>query len=184
VVKDEHDQMVAKELSLLTAKAELIALNCSETQLTRAKQLAAEYAPKFEVEPDQVIPISAKLESELASLGEDDQKAYLADLGLQESGLERLIQAAYHTLGLQSFLTAGEKEVRAWTIHQGDTAPEAAGEIHTDFIKKFIRANVASYSDFVAVGGWKGVRDNGKLRQEGRDYVMQPDDVVEFMIGS
>jgi hypothetical protein len=116
-------------------------------------------------------------------LGEADQRAYLEDLGVKQSGLERLIAKGYELLGLQSFLTAGEKEVRAWTIKAGTTAPQAAGTIHTDFEKHFIKAKVASYADFVELGGWSGLKTAGKVRQEGRDYVMQPDDVVEFMIG-
>jgi ribosome-binding ATPase YchF (GTP1/OBG family) len=131
-----------------------------------------------------VVVISAKVESELSALGEDDQALFLSELGVEQSGLERLIGAAYDTLGLQSFLTAGEKEVRAWTIRKGANAVEAAGEIHTDFMKKFIRANIANYQDFLEHNGWKGVKESGKMRTEGRDYIMQDGDVVEFMIGT
>ena len=182
VIHDESDALVAKELSLLTAKPELFVINVDEAVVSDAA-LGAKYATQLAVRPDQVVIISAKIESELSSLSEEDQVAYLADLGLKESGLTRLIRAAYQTLGLQSFLTAGEQEVRAWTVRKSANAVEASGEIHTDFMKKFIRANIASYDDFVACGGWKGVKENGKLRIEGRDYIMQEGDVVEFMIG-
>lgn len=176
-------QAVAKELGLLTAKPEIVALNVDEAALADTATLTQEYATTLQIKPKQIVVISAKIESELSSLSQEDQVAYMKELGIEKSGLERLAEVAYTTLGLQSFLTAGEKEVRAWTIRNGTTAPEAAGAIHTDFLKKFIKANVASYDDFVTYGGWKGVRENGKLRQEGRDYLMQPDDVVEFAIG-
>jgi ribosome-binding ATPase len=183
-IASDDDRLAAKQLSLLTAKPELFAVNVDETQLKDAPAIRAEYAKKLSVQEAQVVVISAKVESELASLSDEDQELFLADLGVSESGLQRLIQAAYKTLGLQSFLTAGEKEVRAWTVRSGANAVEAAGEIHTDFMKKFIRANIASYADFIALGGWKGVKEQGKLRIEGRDYIMKNDDVVEFMIGS
>ena len=184
VVTDEEEAAFAKTLSLLTAKAELFVINVDEGQIKEESAKVEEWVKLLQVHEEQVVVICAKIESELASLSEEDQRAYLADLGLSESGLARLIRAAYRTLGLQSFLTAGEQEVRAWTIRRGATAVEAAGEIHTDFIKKFIRANIAHYADFLQFGGWKGVKENGKLRIEGRDYVMQEGDVVEFMIGS
>jgi ribosome-binding ATPase len=183
VMTDHDDELVAKELSLLTAKKELFVINVDETEVGNAA-LNAQWAQSLGVKPEQVIIVSAKIESELSSLSEEDQQAYLADLGLKESGLSRLIKAAYETLGLQSFLTAGEQEVRAWTVRKGANAVEASGEIHTDFMKKFIRANVTSYRDFLEFKGWKGVKENGKLRQEGRDYIMQEGDIVEFMIGS
>lgn len=177
------DRLFAKELSLLTAKPELFAVNVSEQDVGQHQQLRQRFATDLGVHPDQVIVISAKIESELSSLASEDQQLFLSELGLTESGLDRLISSAYKTLGLQSFLTAGEKEVRAWTVRAGASAVEAAGEIHTDFMKKFIKANIAHYQDFVAAGGWKAVRELGKMRQEGRDYVMQEGDVVEFMIG-
>lgn len=179
----EDNVLLAKEFSLLTAKPELIALNVSETDMNRTVELQEQYAALLGVVAEKIVVISAKLEAELADLSQEEKNEYLADLGISQSGLERLIQSAYLNLGLQSFYTAGEKEVRAWTIPQGTTAPLAAGTIHTDFTKHFIKANVASFTDFVAQNGWKGVRENGKLRQEGKDYLMKPDDVVEFMIG-
>ncbi len=120
---------------------------------------------------------------EPTTLSEEEQQEFLQELGLEESGLERLARVAYEALALQSFLTAGEIEVRAWTIPQGTLAPVAAGVIHTDFEKKFIKANVASFEDFVEYGGWKGVKEVGKMRMEGRDYPMQDGDIVEFLIG-
>lgn len=184
IAADPKMAQTAQELNLLSAKPEIIALNVDEDAITTTQKEVGTWATKLQVTPEQIVVISAKIESELAALSAEDQQAYLHDLGLEQSGLERLAQVAYHTLKLQSFLTAGEMEVRAWTIHQGMTAPEAAGVIHTDFTKKFIKALVADYADFIALGGWKGVREQGKLRQEGRDYVMQEGDVVEFAIGA
>ena len=131
---------------------------------------------------EKVIPVCAKIEFELSELPSLDKVAYLADLGVDHSGLERVIQKAYETLKLQSYYTAGVKEARAWTIHQGDRAPQAAAAIHTDFEKGFIMADIVSYNDFVAYDGWLSAKTAGKLRQEGKEYVMRPDDVVEFKI--
>lgn len=182
-LKNELIARTAQELCLLSAKPEVFALNVDESDLANAEAITRDYAAKLSVPTEQIVVISAKIESELASLSDEDQRAYLADLGMSESGLERLAKVAYRTLKLQSFLTAGEKEVRAWTIHQGMTAPEAAGVIHTDFTKNFIKAHVVSYADYVQLGGLKAAREAGKLRQEGRDYVMQEGDVVEFAVG-
>lgn len=183
--REEMEVLVAKELCLLTAKPELFVLNVSEAQLKAGVDtLSKSFAQDLQVPVAKVVVMCAQVESELSSLDEADQQLYLQDLGLEKSGLDRLITAAYRLLGLQSFLTAGEKEVRAWTIKRGTTAPEAAGVIHTDFQKKFIMAKVASYADFVAHKGWKELKVIGKVRQEGREYVMQEGDVVEFMIGS
>jgi GTP-binding protein YchF len=184
ILSSVEEREVAKELGLLTAKACLFVLNVSEEDLKTADALRTKYAAELKTPESSIVVISAAIESELAALSEEDQQVFMQDLGVKESGLERLIKSAYATLGLQSFLTAGEKEVRAWTVRVGATAVEAAGEIHTDFIKKFIKANIAHFEDYVACGGWKGVRDAGKLRQEGRDYIMQDGDVVEFAIGA
>ncbi len=132
---------------------------------------------------DGKIRICAKMEAELAELSEEEQKKYLEALGIGQSGLEQLITKAFDILGLQTFLTAGEKEVRAWTIHKGTKAPQAAGVIHTDFEKHFIKAECVNFEDFVTLGGWPNCRQAGKVRQEGRDYVMQENDVVEFKVG-
>lgn len=182
----DDEKVVAKELNLLTAKPEIFAVNVDEGELgvKSAPSSVAEIARMLAVDPTSVVVISAKIESELSSLGEEDQKCYMQELGIEKSGLERLAETAYRTLGLQSFLTAGELEVRAWTIKKGTTAPEAAGVIHTDFTKKFIKAQVSSYEDFVTLSGWKGVKEAGKMRIEGKEYCMQDGDIVEFMIGS
>jgi len=173
----------AKELNLLTSKPEIFVLNIDEDILKEELTKVSQWAKTLSVKTEQIVLVSAKIESEIAVLSTEDQELYLAELGLTESGLERLAKVAYQTLKLQSFLTAGEKEVRAWTIKQGMTAPQAAGVIHTDFEKHFITARVANYDDFVNLKGWTGLKDAGKIRQEGRDYVMQESDVVEFMIG-
>ena len=161
----------------------LIALNVDEEDLRNEMEIERKYAQELGVNQDQVIAISAKIESELAELSEGDQGEYLKNLGLQTSSLERLIQKAFKTLGLITFLTAGEKEVRAWTIKEGTSAVDAAGVIHTDFIKNFIKADVCDFNDFVSLGGWKLARDAGRVRSEGRDYLMRDGDVVEFRIG-
>ena len=130
------------------------------------------------------LPISIKLESEIMEMAPEDQQLFLEELGLKQSGLDRLIAKCYELLNLITFLTTGEKETRAWTITRGTEAPQAAGVIHTDFEKGFIRAEVISYEDFVAHGGEAGARDNGKLRVEGKDYVMQDGDVSHFRVST
>ena len=172
ILLTNEERELAADLFLLTMKKEIKVLNVGEND------------PRLrEYFGDEVI-ISAKIEAELSMLAETDAKAYMEELGIKESGLDKLIRKAYETLGKISFLTAGEIEARAWTIDKGMKAPAAAGVIHTDFTKKFIKARVTSYEDFLRYGGWKGVAENGKLRMEGRDYVMADGDVVEFMIGS
>jgi ribosome-binding ATPase YchF (GTP1/OBG family) len=173
-----------ENLPLFSKKPILVVLNVDEKELIRSRELETRFAKELGVNEEQVIIISAKTESELSELSPEDQQVYMQDLGIEKSGLERLIQKAFATLGLQTFLTAGEKEVRAWTIKSGINAQEAAGVIHTDFIKKFIKADVVGFDDFVANGGWKNCRELGKVRVEGRDYIMQDGDVVEFKIGA
>lgn len=179
---DEH-RLLAKELGLITSKPEFVGLNVSEDQMTDTANITSQYADLLGLPAEKLVVFSAKLEADLAELADEERAMYLEELGITQSGLERLIQHAYATLHLQSFYTAGEKEVRAWTITAGMTAPEAAGVIHTDFTKHFIKAMVCNFTDFVTLDGWKAAKDAGKVRQEGCDYVMQPDDVVEFMIG-
>ncbi len=171
-------------LPLFSKKPFLIILNVDEKDLKNASELENKYSQELGVEKDQIVVICAKTESELSELSEDDQKVYMQDLGIEKSGLERLIQKAFSTLGLITFLTVGEKEVRAWTIPVGISAQNAAGVIHTDFIKKFIKADICDFESFVEFKGWKGSRENGKVRSEGRDYIMKDGDVVEFKIGS
>ncbi|AKM83402.1 hypothetical protein A2422_04295 [Candidatus Woesebacteria bacterium RIFOXYC1_FULL_31_51] len=184
---ENHEKKKNKDiesLPLFSKKPILIVLNIDEKDLVKAEELEGEYATKLGVLKDQVVAVSAKVESELSELSEDDQKSYLSDLGVKNSGLERLIQKAFKTLGLITFLTAGEKEVRAWTIKDGITAQEASGVIHTDFMNKFIKADICNFNDFIENNGWKNVRELGKVRSEGRDYIVKDGDVVEFKIGS
>lgn len=180
----DEEQKVARELGLLTSKKILYVINVDEAVVGNQTEETKKYAELLSVPEDQIVIISAKIESEVSVLAEEDAQLFLEELGLQTSGLERLIQKAFHYLDLQTYLTAGELEVRAWTITKGTKAPQAAGVIHTDFEKKFIKAKVVSYQDFVELGGWKGTKEKGKQRLEGKDYVMQSDDIVEFMIGA
>lgn len=180
----EEEAKIAKQLSLLTSKPIMVVLNVDEKDLKNAHDIEVEFAEKLKLNPDQIVVICAKTEAELADLSPEDQKIYMEDLGIKKSGLERLIQKAFKTLGLITFLTAGEKEVRAWTIPVGITAQDAAGVIHTDFIKKFIKADIVDFDEFIICGGWKGAREAGKARSEGRDYIMNDGDVTEFKIGA
>ena len=170
---DEEKESI-KDFQLLTMKPVIYVANVSEDELKK----------EINIDGEKVFPISAKIESELSSLSDAEQKAYFKELGLEAPGLDRLIQLAYKTLGLISFLTAGEKEVRAWTITKGTLAPQAAGVIHTDFKKGFIKADVVSFADFVALGGWQKAREVGKVRMEGREYMMRDGDVVEFKVNA
>ena len=178
-----HDKL--DNLDSLTAKPVIYLFNVDENTLTDAnrqtelRQLASR-ATGQPTDNVQAVFVCAELESEIRALSEVEAAELLADYGITESGLDKLIKAAYATLGLQSFLTAGEKEVRAWTIHQGWTAPQAAGVIHSDFERGFIAAQVVSYNDLVQYGSEAAARAAGKVRTEGKTYVMQPDDVVEF----
>ena len=170
-------------LQLLTLKPVLYAANVTDAELhgeegPHVKALRAAIAKDHE--PAEVVTFSAKIEGELADLAPEDRADFLASLGLESAGLDRLIRAGYHLLGLQTYFTAGEKEVRAWTIHHGDTAPKAAGVIHTDFERGFIRAETASYADFIANEGWKGAREKGVVRSEGKEYVVQDGDLMLF----
>ncbi len=176
---DEEKELV-KPLCLLTIKPAMYVGNVLEDGFENNPHLdrLREYAAK---EGAPVVALCAKIEAELADLDDEDKKAFLADLGLDEPGLNRLIRAGYELLGLQTYFTAGVKEVRAWTIHKGDTAPKAAGVIHTDFEKGFIRAQTISYEDFIACGGEAGAKEKGKMRVEGKDYVVQDGDVMHFL---
>ncbi|MBI2285506.1 redox-regulated ATPase YchF, partial [Candidatus Saccharibacteria bacterium] len=172
-IEQEH----IADLFLLTAKPVIYVFNLDDKSLQEGPlQKQVEEL----VRPANAIFVSAKLESELRGLDETDRVEFLESYGQKESGLVQLIHAAYDTLELQSFLTAGEKEVRAWTISRGTTAREAAGVIHTDFARGFIAAQVVDYYDLIEAGSLVAARSVGKVRTEGRDYIMQPDDVVEF----
>ncbi|MDI6749633.1 MAG: redox-regulated ATPase YchF [Rhodocyclaceae bacterium] len=176
--KEERGNL--RQFFLLTAKPVLYAANVKEDGFTNNPFLDAviEHAAK---EGADVVPICAAIEAEIADLSDEDKQVFLADMGMTEPGLNRLIRAAYHLLGLQTYFTAGVKEVRAWTIHQGDTAPQAAGVIHSDFERGFIRAQTISYEDFIAYGGEQGAKDAGKMRAEGKDYVVKDGDVMNFL---
>ncbi|AMW04646.1 redox-regulated ATPase YchF [Gemmatimonas phototrophica] len=168
-------------MQLLTAKPVLYAANVTDEELsgeegTYLKALREAVAG----EHAEVVPFSAKIESELSELPADERAEFLASLGIESAGLDRLIRAGYSLLGLDTYFTAGEQEVRAWTIHKGDTAPKAAAVIHTDFEKGFIRAETASFADFVSLGGWKGAKEKGAVRSEGKEYVVQDGDVLLF----
>lgn len=180
----DEEMKEVKQLSLLTSKPILIALNVAESDLGNAEGLERKYSEEFGVEYDQVIAISAKVEEELSSLSIEEAQEYLKELGVTQSGLERLIKKAFSTLGLITFLTAGEKEVRAWTLPADNTAVSASGVIHTDFMKKFIKADVVTFENYVEFGGEKKARELGKVRQEGRDYIVKDGDVIEFKIGA
>lgn len=165
----DEELLMVKQMGLLSTKPVIKVYNVDEDRANESRE-------------DGVV-ISAQIEADLAGLGEVEQKEYLASIGLEKPGLERLVQRAFDLLGLQTFLTAGVKEARAWTIVKGATAPEAAGVIHTDFEKNFIKADVVNWQDFVQFGGWTRAREMGKVRLEGREYVMQDGDVVEFKVG-
>ncbi|GHD81782.1 redox-regulated ATPase YchF [Vogesella fluminis] len=177
---DADELALLKPLCLLTIKPAMYVANVAEDgfdnnpHLDKLKELAAaEGAP--------VVALCAAIESEIADLDDADKAEFLADMGLEEPGLNRLIRTGYKLLGLQTYFTAGVKEVRAWTIHVGDTAPQAAGVIHTDFERGFIRAQTISYADFVAYGGEAKAKEAGKMRAEGKDYVVQDGDVLNFL---
>jgi GTP-binding protein YchF len=174
---------VLAPLALLTAKPVLYAANVTDAELTGEEGpyvRALREAIAASGEHAEIVPFSAKIEAELAELPPEDRADFLASLGLESAGLDRLIRAGYHLLGLQTYFTAGEQEVRAWTIHAGDTAPKAAAVIHTDFERGFIRAETVSYPEFVANGGWKGAREKGVVRSEGKEYVVKDGDVMLF----
>jgi len=171
----DDEKLLLKEFFLLTAKPYFVVANVSESVYKNIDNW------NLKIENFQcVVPVSAKIEYELSELPPEDQKNFLNELGVSESGLQRVIQKAYETLGLQSYYTAGVKETRAWTIKKGSSAPQAAGVIHTDFERGFIMAEIVSYDDFVKYHGWAGAKEAGRLRHEGKDYIMQSDDIVEF----
>ncbi|MDA8274119.1 MAG: redox-regulated ATPase YchF [Actinomycetota bacterium] len=173
----EVDAGVLADLHLLTAKPVVTVFNVDEASMGDA-ELAARLAAL--VAPAESVVLCAQLEAEVSRLEPDDAAELLASYGQRESGLDQLARVGFRVLGLQTFLTAGEKEVRAWTIHAGDTAPKAAGVIHTDFERGFIKAEVVSYDDLVAAGSLAAARSAGKVRLEGKEYVMREGDVVEF----
>ena len=177
------EKAVLAPLTLLTVKPVLYAANVSDAELSgeEGQHLKAlREAVKKSGEQAEVVPFSAKIEAELAELPPEDRADFLSSLGLESAGLDRLIRAGYRLLGLETYFTAGEQEVRAWTIHRGDTAPKAAAVIHTDFERGFIRAETVSYDAFVGNEGWKGAREKGVVRSEGKEYVVHDGDVLLF----
>jgi len=173
--KEEH--AVLRPLFLLTMKPTMYVANVAEKGSKDLLDRVKAYAAK---EKAPVVEISAAIESQIADMSDEDKKVFLDDMGMKEPGLNRVIRAAYALLGLQTYFTAGPKEVRAWTVRAGATAPQAAGVIHTDFERGFIRAEVASYEDFVAHKGEQGAKEAGKLRLEGKDYAVRDGDVIHF----
>jgi GTP-binding protein YchF len=186
VTPTEEEASSYRAFNLLTTKPVLYAANVAESDIMEGNQHvdALKAALARDNETAEVVTFSAKVEAELAELPPEDRIDFLESLGLTESGLDRLAHAAYHLLGLQSYFTAGEKEVRAWTVHRGDKAPVAAGVIHSDFEKGFIRAETVAYGEFVRVGGWKPAREQGLARAEGKEYVVQDGDVMLFRFTS
>ena len=175
----KEEQANLKPFCLITAKPTLYAANVDEKGFTNNPLLAAVEAHAAK-EKAPVVAFCAAMEAEIADLPDEDKAVFLADMGLEEPGLNRVIRAGYQLLGLQTYFTAGVKEVRAWTIHAGDTAPQAAGVIHTDFEHGFIRAEVISFADFIACKGEQGAKEAGKMRLEGKDYVVHDGDVMHF----
>jgi GTP-binding protein YchF len=178
--KDHEEQMTLQRAQLLTAKPVLYVCNVDEAHAASGNAHSKRVFERAAEEGAKAVVISAAIEAEIATLPADEREAFLADLGLHETGLNRMIHASYELLGLITFYTAGPKEARAWTVHRGAKAPEAAGEIHTDFERGFIRAETISYDDYLRYGGETGARDAGKLRSEGKDYVVQDGDVMLF----
>ncbi|MBT6068263.1 redox-regulated ATPase YchF [Candidatus Peregrinibacteria bacterium] len=176
----EDEQEMLKDLHMLTAKPIIYVVNVAEHEITEFDISKVRNVLGL---PDKsrVVPISAKIEEELMQLPEEDAADFLKEYGLEEPGLNRLIQEGYDTLGLHTYFTAGVKEVRAWTVRKGAAAPEAAGKIHTDFEKGFIRAEVSAYEDYIAHKGEKGARDAGKLRSEGKEYIVSDGDIMHFL---
>jgi GTP-binding protein YchF len=176
---DAAERPLLRELHLITAKPLMYVANVAENGFRDNPYLAA-VEERAAIEGADVVPVCAAIESEIAQLEPEERLAFLEELGLHEPGLDRVIRAAYHLLGLLTFFTAGPKEVRAWTTHKGALAPQAAGEIHTDFEKGFIRAEVISYDDYIACRGEQGAKEAGKMRLEGKEYLVREGDVMHF----
>ena len=179
----EEETETAKDFNLLTAKPVIYAANVSEDDITddgASNAFVVQVREYAAANGSEVFVVSAKMEEELSELDDDEKAMFLEDLGLTESALDKLIKASYSILGLTSFLTAGKKEVRAWTIKKGTKAPQAAGKIHTDFEKGFIKAEVVNYNDLITLRSYSLAREKGLVRMEGKDYVVQDDDIILF----
>ncbi|HSK20494.1 MAG TPA: redox-regulated ATPase YchF [Longimicrobiales bacterium] len=180
---NEEDARLLRQMNLLTAKREIYVANVAESDLPSGENALVDRlreAIAADAEDAQVVPLSARIEAELLHLEKDERALFLDELGLEEPGLYRLIRAGYELLGLISFFTAGEKEVRAWTIRRGARAPQAAGEIHTDFERGFIRAETLAFADFEREGSQKAAREKGLVRSEGKEYIVQDGDILLF----
>ena len=175
-----EDQKEVRELQLLTSKPVMYVANVDESALTRDNSYLTALRERARAEAATVVPVCAAIEAEIAQLEEAERADFLKDLGLSEPGLNRVIRAGYELLGLQTYFTAGPKEVRAWTVRKGSTAPQAAGVIHSDFEHGFIRAEVIAYEEYIRYRGESGARDAGKLRLEGKEYVVHEGDVMHF----
>ncbi|MEM9312722.1 MAG: redox-regulated ATPase YchF, partial [Pseudomonadota bacterium] len=178
--KDDEEAKALEQAQLLTAKPVLYVCNVAEEEAAEGNALSQAVFAKAAAEGAQAVVVSAAIEAELIAMAQDDRAEYLEALGLTESGLARVIRAGYTLLGLQTFFTAGPKEARAWTFPAGAKAPQAAGEIHTDFEKGFIRAETIAYDDYIALEGESGAKEAGKMRQEGKEYLVQDGDVMLF----
>jgi GTP-binding protein YchF len=176
----EEDRAAFRALQLLTAKPVLYVCNVDEASAAEGNAYSATVSERAKAEGAAVVVISAKIESELAGLADDERQAFLAEMGLDEAGLNRLIRAGYNLLDLVTFFTVGPKEARAWTVERGTKAPQAAGVIHTDFEKGFIRAETIAYDDYVRLKGEAGAKEAGRMRLEGKDYVVRDGDVMHF----
>jgi GTP-binding protein YchF len=178
---EEEDKKHVADIFLLTGKPVLYVCNVDEASVVSGNQYSEAVKAAVKDENAEVLLISAAIEAEIAQLESyEDRVSFLSDLGLQEPGVNKLIQAAYRLLSLQTYFTAGVKEVRAWTIHQGDTAPQAAGVIHTDFEKGFIRAEVINYADFLKYGSEVACKEAGKMSVEGKEYIVKDGDIMHF----
>lgn len=177
----KEDAIFLKEYDFITNKSVIYVANVKEEEAATGNSLSEKVKQFAEENGDAFTLISAKIEEDLSTLDPEEKKEFLAEMNLTESGLDKLAQAAFKLLGLQTYLTTGQKETRAWTIKKGMSTPQSAGVIHTDFEKGFIRANIVNFDDFVKVGGWKAAKEGGILRQEGKEYIMQDGDVVEFL---
>lgn len=177
---NEEELRFIKLMHLMTTKPVIYAANVSETELASGNEYVDNVKEYAKTHNADVVVISAKIEAELSELGDEEKKDYLSELGVENSGIERMIRSVYHLLDLRTYITAGEIEVRAWTIPAGAKAPQAAGVIHTDFEKGFIRAEVTGYEDFIQCGSYAAAKEKGLTRLEGKDYVVQDGDIVHF----
>lgn len=177
---NDDEKEIVKDAFLLTMKPILYVANMSESDIGKENDYVKKVKEYTKQENSEVVPLCVKIEEELSSLEGDEKKEMLEAMGLDESGLDKVIKASYDLLGLMAFLTAGKKEVRAWTIKKGTKAPQAAGKIHTDFERGFIKAEIVSYDDLIKLGSYQKAKEAGLIRLEGKDYVMQNGDIVEF----